>query len=145
MLNNHFFAYAGTTHHEQHRCGQWWDHPRLRGNYCFSNIQTILAQGSPPLTRELPIDVYRDFAKDGITPAYAGTTAPFFANSLLIRDHPRLRGNYSSACLTIASISGSPPLTRELLNQVCSNFRRYGITPAYAGTTKPEPTPKPDD
>ena len=91
--------------------------------------------GSPPLTRELLFLSNIGDNYIGITPAYAGTTFCALRFEFCVWDHPRLRGNYSSACLTIASISGSPPLTRELLNQVCSNFRRYGITPAYAGTT----------
>ena len=108
-------AYAGTTYR---RC----DRPDLQRDH-------------PPLTRELHIILTQEFKHLGITPAYAGTTGIAVISPEFMTDHPRLRGNYSSACLTIASISGSPPLTRELLNQVCSNFRRYGITPAYAGTT----------
>ena len=108
-------AYAGTTYR---RC----DRPDLQRDH-------------PPLTRELHIILTQEFKHLGITPAYAGTTGIAVISPEFMTDHPRLRGNYSSGCLTSSSISGSPPLTRELLNQVCSNFRRYGITPAYAGTT----------
>ena len=92
-------------------------------------------KGSPPLTRELPRELPNAFRLSRITPAYAGTTAERFDLQGSHRDHPRLRGNYPANFPYSLIITGSPPLTRELLVSFMLNVFRSGITPAYAGTT----------
>ena len=97
-------------------------------------MPTILV-GSPPLTRELLGEHIMAAVKIGITPAYAGTTLMRQLQAAMLRDHPRLRGNYSECTCCPKASTGSPPLTREL--PVCSSIRSdfSRITPAYAGTT----------
>ena len=128
-------AYAGTTSLIQFLIKFYQDHPRLRGNYFTAWPYFILAWGSPPLTRELPLPSVSTGGFVGITPAYAGTTYFFSLILRLNRDHPRLRGNYQSTLYLPLLKSGSPPLTRELLTAKIYIKRIYGITPAYAGTT----------
>ena len=73
----------------------------------------------------------------GITPAYAGRTLYF--NRLLIkfRDHPRLCGKDSALPDPESEDLGSPPLMREGRCILLILLMFYGITPAYAGRTKP--------
>ena len=111
--------------------------------------------GSPPLARG--IQAYEEAQKPygGITPAYAGNTMRRSTARRPRRDHPRLRGEYSS-CRSFAILSlGSPPLARgipfsraekghslgspPLMRGIFCNFVAEsldsGITPAYAGNT----------
>ena len=58
---------------------------------------------------------------------------------LVVKDHPRSRGNYCLLWKCIDGGSGSPPLTREL-PIMYSEFLPIGrITPAHAGTTLKDP------
>ena len=134
---------------------EWWDHPRLRGNYLMSADCSRCHAGSPPLTRELLSAVtyrhgwaritpayagttlIRKLASktSRITPAYAGTTSGEWIGDVNKRDHPRLRGNYLMQRRPHCMRMGSPPLTRELLSAVIFRHGWVRITPAYAGTT----------
>ena len=44
-------ACAGNTHPVPSFIRRLWDHPRLRGEYVFDNLQEFTEQGSPPLAR----------------------------------------------------------------------------------------------
>ena len=128
-------AYAGTTLTADGSERLERDHPRLRGNYLPPALRRFLILGSPPLTRELR---YLDLVLvlvSGITPAYAGTTAIQSGSGGYGQDHPRLRGNYAVGHFFKREISGSPPLTRELLLILFLCCPGQRITPAYAGTT----------
>ena len=92
--------------------------------------------GSPPLTRELPPVSFFFISSSGITPAYAGTTKRIRKRKIREEDHPRLRGNYRFVITINVTFIGSPPLTRELLNEETGEVDNCGITPAYAGTTE---------
>ena len=115
------------------------DHPRLRGNY-FSFVAELRGSlGSPPLTRELQDIVESFIIIFRITPAYAGTTPKPAHEQSLFWDHPRLRGNYYVTAKDIEFEVGLPPLTRELPMLLDVSLCRFGITPAYAGTTLKAP------
>ena len=107
-------AYAGTTFTSLRKANTVRDHPRLRGNYSNTLLLLFLYQGSPPLTRELPIGTVAIGTVARITPAYAGTTVHSLWDMLQMKDHPRLRGNYVLRTLSSKRYLGSPPLTREL-------------------------------
>ena len=128
-------AYAGTTTFHYVTITFYWDHPRLRGNYFFSIGQIVEQRGSPPLTRELHLHSSKLYLCLRITPAYAGTTSIRFLLKILSWDHPRLRGNYIPFFNTSGTVTGSPPLTRELPSRFLTRLKRSRITPAYAGTT----------
>ena len=73
----------------------------------------------------------------GITPAYAGNTFPLSHFDRLLWDHPRVCGKYHIFYLLLFWFCGSPPRMREILSGSTTADCSTGITPAYAGNTKP--------
>ena len=67
-------AHAGTTLRQQQDNRGNWDHPRSRGNNRKMLPPEYGIAGSPPLTREQPIQTLQLNVCLGITPAHAGTT-----------------------------------------------------------------------
>ena len=113
------------------------DHPRIRGEYRYiASLQTTVA-GSPPHTRGIRKLKDKNLKQIRITPAYAGNTLIWLILYKVFKDHPRIRGEYSSNHFLYHLNEGSPPHTRGILNFVVSMFIRIGITPAYAGNTMP--------
>ena len=72
----------------------------------------------------------------GITPAYAGNTAPRLTLYIYARDHPRLRGEHVAKKALTCPLVGSPPPTRGTRFMEHWKDKEAGITPAYAGNTK---------
>ena len=71
------------------------DHPRLRGEYLLNEHIKEFTEGSPPLARGIPATLPLTNTAMGITPACAGNTYPQRMGTFAIRDHPRLRGEYT--------------------------------------------------
>ncbi len=131
------------------------DHPRIRGDNKVFTTSLLPETGSPPHTRGQRGAVDAKITKEGITPAYAGTTqagrirrdghgiTPAYAGTtsyawivaLGFEDHPRIRGDNTLLKEIRWNLVGSPPHTRgQLFTQnSCDDSGR--ITPAYAGTT----------
>ena len=128
-------AYAGTTPADRHDRLQPQDHPRIRGNYSAFIYFSPIRKGSPPHTRELPIERVEEYHEVWITPAYAGTTMRGCDHPSQEQDHPRIRGNYLISGRKTTVFRGSPPHTRELRPSGSRTVGRTRITPAYAGTT----------
>ena len=112
------------------------DHPRLRGEQSTLCTKQAVTLGSPPLARgTAPFSPFSPFAP-GITPACAGNRQ---CDNLLHTcgwDHPRLRGEQTTAANPKSIIRGSPPLARgtaDMLGRECYVGR---ITPACAGNSK---------
>ena len=78
--------------------------PRLRGEYMSAASNITSAPGSPPLARGIQLIPGRRVSAIGITPACAGNTRRLTMAGCQYRDHPRLRGEYSSIPSTSASI-----------------------------------------
>ena len=94
-----------------------------------------IPQGSPPHTRGIrPFHLCR-VQCPGITPAHAGNTQLFLFWYLVLRDHPRTRGEYSLIKVLSDMSMGSPPHTRGIRRRKKERTRRSGITPAHAGNT----------
>ena len=128
-------ARAGTTQRNKTAQDEVWDHPRSRGNHPILRKTDGFMAGSPPLAREpLRVD-RRDFEREGITPARAGTTSYQGRSKEAAEDHPRSRGNHQTMTTTQGEKVGSPPLAREPHISGGSSGRERGITPARAGTT----------
>ena len=89
----------------------------------------------PPLTREQPAAKATAIPMSGITPAHAGTIPEWHPAFCRTRDHPRSRGNNGLKTDLPIRPLGSPPLTREQLEQARLFLFHLGITPAHAGTT----------
>ena len=119
-------------------CSTRWrhrDHPRLRGEYFLKIDPTGWQSGSPPLARGIPTSYGASSPSGGITPACAGNTMTRGYSHDISRDHPRLRGEYTTPTLTGTNISGSPPLARGIPEHILFFGCARGITPACAGNT----------
>ena len=115
---------------------KFWIQPRQqRGNYATYLIGSIVLWGSPPRARELPSVNESDVSQAGITPACAGITTKTRPKTKTGRDHPRVRGNYVTPCITGVGILGSPPRARELQSHGHAQDGNWRITPACAGIT----------
>ena len=72
---------------------------------------------------------------EGITPAYAGSTAILGLPSHRSRDHPRVCGEHFFWTKKRSQRPGSPPRMRGARRHGEQQERMVGITPAYAGST----------
>ena len=73
------------------------DHPRLRGEYADKFFKDLSTLGSPPLARGIRSNTKQNGDTSGITPACAGNTFLMILYPNTSRDHPRLRGEYSTS------------------------------------------------
>ena len=89
--------------------------PAHAGNTVFLLLANVFPPGSPPLTR--------------------GILRCTRFRLLLIRVHPRSRGEYISPYVALSSCPGSPPLTRGIPVSRCGSVLTVGFTPAHAGNT----------
>ena len=117
-------ACAGNTLSPKNKGRQTEDHPRLRGEYKERAKKSRPSWGSPPLARGIPPTItnvepisgitplargihvcgVKHNKRPRITPACAGNTGSSGNSAKIGRDHPRLRGEYSSIPSTSASI-----------------------------------------
>ena len=121
---------TGTLTRQQSR-----DHPRLRGEYHYICQTRTKRWGSPPLARGIQLWRQPSNLESGITPACAGNTTPSHDRNACLRDHPRLRGEYSMKKKKQAKIIGSPPLARGIRHYLKIKHNHRRITPACAGNT----------
>ena len=148
-------ACAGTTVYTYVNNECVVDHPRLCGDYLDALEMAVSYWGSPPLVRGLLTLSTPARLAPGITPACAGTTLWGAIIMTVIKDHPRLCGDYNLTENGILVFIGSPPLVRgyEIVQNTLDHawgspplvrgLHRYpmlinaimGITPACAGTT----------
>ena len=112
-------AYAGST------LSTSWGGPHQVG----SSPHT---RGALDLLEILPPD-------DGIIPAYAGSTVAEQCTHWASSDHPRIRGEHTSACVTRNFPTGSSPHTRGAPLRYARATLGEGIIPAYAGSTSSFP------
>ena len=128
-------ACAGSTDFKTLGAKKYWDHPRLRGEYCKRMHRLLRRRGSPPLARGVLQKNAQTFAKKRITPACAGSTLLICRNVKRCKDHPRLRGEYEYYTVIAWEIWGSPPLARGVLIIWTISPPLTRITPACAGST----------
>ena len=105
-------AYAGKSPYFPQRKQRSLDHPRLRGEKVLALAQSLLKQGSPPLTRGKDFTALGSGLWKRITPAYAGKRRAKALPISQAGDHPRLRGEKAAMDSGNSVIMGSPPLTR---------------------------------
>ena len=77
--------------------------------------------------------------RDGIIPAYAGSTALPRLAPTPPRDHPRIRGEHSLDKLLDCLVQESSPHTRGAQFYPDKDRWDIGIIPAYAGSTRDLP------
>ena len=111
------------------------DHPRSRGVYGLRAPGHPEGPGSSPLARGLRTELLKPRVRTRIIPARAGFTTMRSAWKVLIWDHPRSRGVYTTMSSIAASVSGSSPLARGLLRCASWLSSSHRIIPARAGFT----------
>ena len=89
-------AYAGNTHLRMSALQHHRDHPRIRGEHKSAFDLRVVYPGSPPHTRGTQFDKAILMDWEGITPAYAGNTSPYWHAKALFRDHPCIRGEHGA-------------------------------------------------
>ena len=107
----------------------------MRGEYCYPISNSAELLGSPPLARGIRGYYVILFSDERITPACAGNTLKSDDFGALLKDHPRLRGEYKAKIPGVGPKKGSPPLARGILTTAISSILLFGITPACAGNT----------
>ena len=87
-------AYAGSTGRRACSCSSTRDHPRIRGEHMRDYIDGDYRTGSSPHTRGAHCGRAAETPKNGIIPAYAGSTHASLGRSRFAGDHPRIRGEH---------------------------------------------------
>ena len=128
-------ARAGFTESRDKGGRMVWDHPRSRGVYELSSLESEMEHGSSPLARGLPPRPAPPYSYSRIIPARAGFTKRWGSPTNLLPDHPRSRGVYVLGRGVEAADHGSSPLARGLLRTTCPAPSVAGIIPARAGFT----------
>ena len=101
-----------------------------------SNPEVFDIAGSPPRVRGKDHAQLVARLDDGITPACAGKSASGQKFPVVIRDHPRMRGEKKKQGKYAEECMGSPPHARGKEPPFLSDFRTFGITPACAGKSR---------
>ena len=116
------------------------DHPRMRGVYRPHPGDPAMTAGSSPHARGLPSRLRWTRLTRRIIPACAGFTGRRTPRKWPTRDHPRMRGVYSSADRARSLALGSSPHARGLPREREREAHRAWIIPACAGfTLRPRP------
>ena len=128
-------ALAGNTYGCYLVPGLGRDHPRSRGEYWKRNLPPVESLGSSPLSRGIRLSNSAPANNEGIIPALAGNTDAGRGNDGPHKDHPRSRGEYSSAMFRKAQWRGSSPLSRGIPFHDWTPVSSRRIIPALAGNT----------
>ena len=107
----------------------------MRGEDTYITSTRSPENGSPPHARGRLLAVTHPDKQTGITPACAGKTSPRVPARRWRRDHPRMRGEDSTAGWEGCRKTGSPPHARGRLNRWLGGMPKDWITPACAGKT----------
>ena len=103
-----------------------------REKHSAASFQTGGAGSSPHMRGKL-IAVIQVDVQRRITPAYAGKSPAPAHTPTFRRDHPRIRGEKIISLFYLPRQGGSPPHTRGKVESTLAQYRKLGITPAYAG------------
>ena len=112
-----------------------WDHPRIRGEHSFHNVEVFTNTGSSPHPRGTPPPHPAPRREYRIIPASAGNTPKDRNKSNFEKDHPRIRGEHSSFPPYEWSPWGSSPHPRGTRPDKSRRVVLRGIIPASAGNT----------
>ena len=128
-------AYAGSTVPIALMATAFADHPRIRGEHALRASSQGTLLGSSPHTRGARRLLRRGRRRQGIIPAYAGSTSKNRAPTPPAKDHPRIRGEHAWPALASAVSVGSSPHTRGAPANRMGSHQNGRIIPAYAGST----------
>ena len=129
-------AYAGSTlsaHRHRYRS---WDHPRVCGEHHVPFTPILDGRGSSPRMRGALCLKRSTRSTAGIIPAYAGSTTEYLGVKNTPGDHPRVCGEHEYLKSSIVHRPGSSPRMRGALTLDSPCYQRFGIIPAYAGSTR---------
>ena len=110
------------------------DHPRVRGEQVLNSLRKAARDGSSPRARGAGASVRRTRPTGRIIPACAGSRSRFAVGRMILRDHPRVRGEQLRIQFVTRSWSGSSPRARGAEHVPGGVTRRGGIIPACAGS-----------
>ena len=110
-------------------------HPRIRGEYLACGPTWTTTVGSPPHSRGIPSASAGTTRRLRLTPAFAGNTPQGIQINGSAEAHPRIRGEYDVAKITLAAALGSPPHSRGIQGIIVRSAHKNGLTPAFAGNT----------
>ena len=96
--------------------------------------------GSPPRMRGKAFQTRPGRETHGITPAYAGKRCSRWLHRAADKDHPRICGEKSAVPLATPVRVGSPPRMRGKAGCTAADGNAEGITPAYAGKRRQQPS-----
>ena len=88
------------------------DHPRIRGEHGGVDHLRDIRGGSSPHTRGAPSEITAVSLRNGIIPAYAGSTSTIGPTPTTAADHPRIRGEHLPKPPAKTGSVGSSPHTR---------------------------------
>ena len=128
-------ALAGNTGSSFHSFRLFGDHPRSRGEYIYPKVLAWSVEGSSPLSRGIPAHWWSRAEDRRIIPALAGNTLAASLPEWLPSDHPRSRGEYTTARGLIYPDPGSSPLSRGIRHGFGTFLPPTRIIPALAGNT----------
>ena len=133
-------AYAGSTSGKSTAHPSPADHPRIRGEHLRDTPTEDVNTGSSPHTRGAPDRGEARQSRNGIIPAYAGSTVASGSRSQPRADHPRIRGEHWLSAPSSARSAGSSPHTRGALLEIPAIPRIAAvIIPVFL---YPSPTPQ---
>ena len=78
------------------------DHPHIHGEYVSYMPRVLVAIGSPPHTWGIPNRTISVDDQLRITPTYMGNTLVEDWQSLAVKDHPHIHGEYSWAAFVVS-------------------------------------------
>ena len=129
-------ACAGSTPWPAPRARGARDHPRMRGEHRSLCSATVRPLGSSPHARGALAWGECRHIVGGIIPACAGSTRRGRGGSRRPRDHPSMRGEYTSGAHRLPLYAGSSPHARGARGRRFLGSRAKGIIPACAGSTR---------
>ena len=128
-------ACAGNTYLPERKWNVRREHPRLHGEYFVAPTENPAPCGTPPLARGILHHPARTMPRPGNTPACAGNTGIRSEVSWVLKEHPRLRGEYHERQKMGCPKRGTPPLVRGILLQASCFKDVERNTPACPGNT----------
>ena len=128
-------AHAGKTSRRARRRARSAAHPRSRGENGRIQRRCAAHSGSSPLTRGKPTNLRWQVPQMGLIPAHAGKTTAWERRLVMLRAHPRSRGENSIVRPLRGAARGSSPLTRGKQSLTYWVAARRGLIPAHAGKT----------
>ena len=111
-------------------------HPRSRGENHIKRSSVSQTAGSSPLTRGKLAIALKVRGSQGLIPAHAGKTCDPAVPALVLKAHPRSRGENAGRATRRHRSGGSSPLTRGKPVDAGLPGGGAGLIPAHAGKTQ---------